>query len=144
MEPVYRQQEDPTMIPIRILCVDDGPQTLQELKGELERSGGFEVIWATTCSAGMLSLARSRPDVLVLNPYSGRGSVEEWRRAVERYRAARPLGLVALAGRIPARDRAPLREMADLGIFASGASAERIRSLLIRWADPESLLAGAR
>jgi DNA-binding response OmpR family regulator len=132
------------MIPIRILLVDEGAQILQGLKGELERSESFEVTWATTCSAGMLSLARSRPDVLVLNPYAGRGSVEEWRRAVERYRGTRPLGIVALAGRIPARDRAPLRELADLGIFGSGVNAERIRSLLVRWADPESLLAGAR
>ncbi len=132
------------MIPIRILLVDEGPESLEGLKDELESSGSFEVTWATTCGAGMLSLARSRPDVLVLNPYAGRGSVEEWRRAVERYRSARPLGLVAVAGRIPAPDRAPLRQMADLGILGPGVSAERIRSRLVRWADPESLLTRAQ
>ena len=55
---------------------------LHDLKEELESSGGYEVISTSSPASGMLCLARYQPDVLLINPYAGRGTMEEWRRAV--------------------------------------------------------------
>jgi len=131
------------MIPLRILLVEDALPALQDLRQVLEETGEFEISCATSSPAGMLGLARTRPDLLVLNPYAGRGSIEAWRRAVGRYRQHHPLGLLALAHRIPPRDQDSLQEMADLGIFSPGVEARRIQAILEEWADSERLLAGA-
>jgi hypothetical protein len=131
------------MIPIRVLLVEDALPVLRRLKGDLEAEGSFEVFHATSMAAGMLSLVRVQPDVLVLNPYAGRGSVEEWRRTVERYRNGRSVGLVALAGATPARDREVLAQLADLGILRRPTSTRRILSSILNWMGQETTLARA-
>jgi DNA-binding NarL/FixJ family response regulator len=131
------------MIPIRILLVDDAQSDLRSLSEELEEAGGFEVITAASPVSGMLSLARHQPDVLLVNPVAGQGSVEEWRRAVEHYRSARPLGLLVLAGRISARDRETLEELADVGIMEYPLQPELIREVLAHWAGTEEFLSWA-
>ena len=87
------------MIPVRVLMVDEALPVLRELQRELGNSECFEVYTATSSGAGMFSLARLQPDVLVLNPCAGRGSPEEWRRALERYRMTRSLGVLLLQRR---------------------------------------------
>ena len=131
------------MLPLRILLVEDAPPVLQDLRAALDNSSGFEVCCATSCPAGMLTLARRQPDLLVLNPYAGRGTVEAWRRAVRRFRASRQLSVIALARRVSSRDRAGLRELADLGIYSPRTEAWRIQAVLEGWANSEKLLAGA-
>jgi hypothetical protein len=131
------------MIPIRVLLVEDALPLLRHLKGDLEAEGGFEVFHATSQAAGMLSLARLQPDVLVLNPYAGRGSVEEWRRAIDRYRNGRCLGLLALAGKMPHHDLEVLSGLADLGLLKRPASTRRILSTLLDWMGQETILAKA-
>lgn len=130
------------MVPIRILLVEDPQPALPDLRSALERSGDFEVACSTSFGAGMLSLARRRPDLLVLDPYAGRGSVDGWRRAVRRYRSSHALGLLALSRRFAVRDRELLREMADLGVFSPPVTERDVRTLLEDWANSERLMAG--
>lgn len=126
------------MIPIRVLLVDDALPLLRTLKQVLEASGSFEVFQATSQAAGMLGLARMQPDILVLNPTAGKGSVEEWRRAVERYRHGRSLGLIALADALAPRDAEILGALADLGILKRRSGPRRILSLLLEWSGQDT------
>ena len=130
------------MIPLRVLLVEDALPVLKDLRAALEESGEFEISCATSFPAGMLVLARSRPDLLLVNPYACRSSIEEWRRGVALYRNHHSLGVLALARRVPTQDRIPLQEMADLGILPSGIEARRIQAILEEWANSERLLAG--
>jgi DNA-binding NarL/FixJ family response regulator len=131
------------MIPIRILLVDDAQPGLLSLKEELEDSGGFEVITSASPASGMLSLARHQPDVLLVNPLAGQGSVEEWRRAVDHYRCARSLGVIVLAHRMTSHDREVIEELADLGIVDYPLHPELIQEILAHWAGAEEPLSQA-
>lgn len=130
------------MIPVRVLLVDESLPLLREVKEELESSGGFEVFTAVSPAAGLLGLARLQPDLLIANPYAGRGTVEEWRRAVERYRAGRSLSVLVLADRMCERDASILREIADLGVIPDRRGRRVVETILHGWAEqePEEIL----
>jgi DNA-binding NarL/FixJ family response regulator len=125
------------MIPVRVLLVDESLPLLRGIKEELESSGGFEVFTAVSSAAGLLGLARLQPDLLIVNPYTGRGSAEDWRRAAERYRAGRPLSVLVLANRVGARDALVLRELADLGIVPHRPGTRVVETILTGWACQE-------
>ncbi len=122
------------MIPIRILLVEDALPVLRELRTELDEAGTFEVFTAASSAAGLLGLARTRPDVLIFHPYAGRGSVEDWRRAIARCRASRALGVLAMADKIPLREREILSGLADLGIVGRRPSARLVHKVVDVWA----------
>jgi DNA-binding NarL/FixJ family response regulator len=125
------------MIPVRVLLVDESLPLLREVKEELESSGGFEVFTAVSPAAGMLALARLQPDLLIANPYAGRGTAEEWRRAVDRFRSGRPLSVLVLADRLPEPDASVLRDIADLGVVAHRQGSQVIETVLTGWACQE-------
>jgi DNA-binding NarL/FixJ family response regulator len=125
------------MIPVRVLLVDESLPLLRGVKEELESSGGFEVFTAVSPAAGMLALARLQPDLLIANPYAGRGSAEEWRRAVERYRSGRALSVLVLADRLPEPDASVLRDIADLGVLPLRHGSRVIETILTGWACQE-------
>jgi hypothetical protein len=125
------------MIPIRVLLVDESLPLLRAIKDELESSGGFEVFTAVSPVAGLLGLARLRPDLLIANPYAGRGTAEDWRRAVERYRAGRSLSVLLLADRVREPDASVLRGIADLGIVPHRQGTRVIETILTGWAYQE-------
>jgi DNA-binding NarL/FixJ family response regulator len=125
------------MIPIRVLLVDESLPLLREVKEELESSGGFEVFTAVSPAAGLLGLARLQPDLLIANPYAGRGTAEDWRRAVERYRAGRSLSVLVLANRVREPDTSVLREVADLGIVPRRPGSRVVETILTGWACRE-------
>jgi hypothetical protein len=91
----------------------------------------------------MLSLARHQPDVLMINPSAGRGTMEEWRRTIEHYRATRPLGLIVLAHRLSPRDLETAGDLADLGVITHPFEPELIREILARWSGAEEILSRA-
>lgn len=130
------------MFPIRVLLVEDALPFLRILTTAL-KTHGFEVFFASSTAAGMLSLARMQPDVLVLHPQAGRGSVVEWRRAISRYREAHPLGLLLLARRIPAAEQDTLSDLADVGTLARPAAPARILTALLEWAGDEQTMSRA-
>ena len=125
------------MIPVRVLLVDESLPLLREVKEELESSGGFEVFTAVSPVAGLLGLARLQPDLLIANPYAGRGTAEDWRRAVERYRAGRSLSVLVLANRVREPDASVLREVADLGIVPHRPGSRVVEAILTGWACQE-------
>jgi hypothetical protein len=125
------------MIPIRVLFVGDQLPRSRDLLGDLEASGGYEVHVALPPGAGLLALARLQPDILILNPSAGRGTPEEWRRTIERFRSRHPLGLLVLPGRSHERARQVLGDLADLGVHSSRTSPEKIRSLLDSWSGTD-------
>jgi len=131
------------MIPIRVLLVDDPGSGLRLLREGLERMGGFEVLTAASPPWGMLCLARHQPDVLIVHPHAGRGTIEEWRRAIRHFRASRPLSLLVLAGRLSQREREFLEEMADLGVIPHPADPAQIEEILADWAGTEENLSRA-
>jgi DNA-binding NarL/FixJ family response regulator len=108
---------------------------LRGIREELELSEGFEVLTAGSPAAGMLTLARMRPDLLILDPFSGGGTPEEWNRTVARYRSARPLSVLVLADRLSDRDRGILETLADLGIQARHAVDRIVSTVLTGWAE---------
>jgi DNA-binding response OmpR family regulator len=125
------------MIPVRVLLVDESLPLLRAVKEELESSGGFEVHTAVSPAAGLLGLARLRPDLLIVNPYAGRGTAEDWRRAVERYRAGRALSVLLLADGVREPDASVLRGIADLGIVAHHRGTGVVETVLTGWACQE-------
>ncbi len=125
------------MIPIRILIVEDALPILHRLRDGLEATGDFEVFTASSAPAGLLGLARLQPDVLILQPQTGRGSLEEWRRAIERYRAGRSLAVLVMSARIPSRAREILDGMADLGVVDRFPHPRLIHRLVTTWAGHE-------
>lgn len=125
------------MIPVRVLLVDESLPLLRGLKEELESSGGFEVFTAVSPAAGLLRLARLQPDLLIANPYAGRGTAEEWRRAVERYRSGRSLSVLMLADRVHEPDRSVLRDIADLGVVPHHHPSRVLDTILTGWARQE-------
>jgi DNA-binding response OmpR family regulator len=125
------------MIPVRVLLVDESLPLLRAVKEELESSGGFEVFTAVSTAAGLLGLARLQPDLLIANPYAGRGTAEDWRRSVERYRAGRSLSVLVLANRVHEPDATVLRDVADLGIVPDRPGVRVIEAILAGWACQE-------
>jgi DNA-binding NarL/FixJ family response regulator len=125
------------MIPVRVLLVDESLPRLRELTEELEASGGFEVFTAVSPAGGQLRLARLQPDLLIANPYAGRGTAEEWRRAVERYRSGRPLSVLILADRVHEPDKSVLRSVADLGVVPHQQAGRVLETILSGWARRE-------
>jgi DNA-binding NarL/FixJ family response regulator len=125
------------MIPVRVLLVDESLPRLRELTEALEYSGGFEVFTAVSPAGGQLRLARLQPDLLIANPYAGRGTAQEWRRAVERYRSSRSLSVLMLADRVHEPDRSVLREMADLGVVPHHQASRVLDTILTGWARQE-------
>jgi DNA-binding response OmpR family regulator len=126
------------MIPVRVLVVADSRSRLRGLMREIETSEGFEAVAAASPAAGMLALARTQPDLMIVDPFAGGGTAEEWRRAIAHYRAARPLGVAVLAARPSERDRVLLEPLADLGFLGDDGLAEVLESVLATYgaADP--------
>jgi DNA-binding response OmpR family regulator len=125
------------MIPVRVLLVDESLPLLRVMKEELESSGGFEVFTAASPAAGLLGLARLQPDLLVANPYAGRGTAAEWHRAVERYRSGRSLSVLVIAERISQPDAGLLQEIADLGVVSPRKGRRLLETILTGWANQE-------
>jgi hypothetical protein len=136
--------EGGAMVPIRILLVEDMLRLARDLARDLEEVGSFEVHTASSMAAGLLTLARLRPDILIVYPYAGRGTPEEWSCTVERFRANRPLSLLVLSGAHPERETEVLGGLADLGMVPRHAGSEQILALLERWFETgENLLQAA-
>jgi DNA-binding response OmpR family regulator len=131
------------MIPVRVLVVEDSRPLLRSICEELEAADGFEVITAGSPAAGMLTLARLQPDLLILDPFAGGGTPEEWNRTVARYRNARPLSVLVLADRLSDRDRGILETLADLGIQARYAISRITEAVLTAWAESAEPLSEA-
>lgn len=125
------------MIPVRVLLVEESLPVLRGVTELLDECGGFEVYSAVSPAAGMLSLARMQPDLLILHPFAGRGTAEEWRRAVNRYRVGRALSTLVLADRISDHDRELLEEIADLGIRPRRPGPGLLEAILAGWAGED-------
>jgi len=127
------------MIPIRVLVVDDDLQVARRIREALDLTGSFEVATALSSQAGMLVLGRFQPDVMIVHPHQGRGTVTEWARAISRYRCARSLAVIALTHhRMPA-EATSIGEWADLGVLEHPPSPAAVCDLLLQWAEPEEL-----
>jgi len=125
------------MVPVRVLLVQESIPVLRALQEELDGCGGFEVQTATSAAAGQLGLARLQPDILIANPWAGRGTPAEWKRAILRYRDSRPLGVLLLADRASEPDREILREIADLGVRPRTGGMRLLPAILAGWAGQE-------
>ena len=123
------------MIPVRVLLVEESWPLLQELRRALEASDGFEIFTAVSPAAGMLGLARYQPDLLVLDPFSGGGTAEEWKRAIQRYRTARSLSVLILADSLSPHDHAQLDALADLGVRERAVGGHLLETILTAWAE---------
>jgi CheY-like chemotaxis protein len=128
------------MIPIRVLVVDDDQVTTRRIRDALETTGSFEVATAMSPQAGMLVLGRLQPDIMIVHPHTGRGTVAEWARAIARYRCTRSLGVIALTRNPTAAESAALADWADLGVIEHPPRAAAIGDILASWAEPEELL----
>lgn len=122
------------MIPVRVLLVEESWPLLQRLRTQLEGAEGFEVFSAVSPAAGMLGLARHQPDLLVLDPFTGGGTTEEWKRAILRYRASRPLSVLVLTDRLSPHDQTQLEALADLGVRERAAGGRLLEAILMAWA----------
>lgn len=131
------------MIPVRVLLVEESLPVVRAVKELFEECGGFEVHTVLSPAAGMLSLARMQPDLLILNPYAGRGTPEEWRRALDRYRLGRAISTLVLADRMSEHDREVLDEVADLGIRPRRPGPWMLETILSGWADEETSMSRA-
>lgn len=124
------------MVPVRVLLVEDVSESQTRLRNALE-ANGYEVSCASSAPAGLLSLARFAPDVLVLDPLAGRGRADEWIPALERFRARRPLAVVGLARTHTAIERRALRRLADLAVVTRPVDPCRVLQALRDWALPD-------
>lgn len=93
---------------------------------------GCEVITTSSAGAWML-LNRIQPDLLILDPACGGGSMENWRRSVGRYRRSHALGLLVVSP--SASIRALFSSAADLGTHEGLPSPTRLQEILAGWEE---------
>ena len=128
------------MPPTRILLVDEEHPLSRTVQRELV-TVGYQVHVACTPVGGMLSLARLRPDVLIVNPQAGHGTSAEWERAIEHYRVSRSLSVLVIAVRLPPKERKALSSVADLGVMDRPSCPGGILRILTLW-NQRARLAG--
>ncbi|MCA9754351.1 MAG: hypothetical protein KDA27_01005 [Candidatus Eisenbacteria bacterium] len=125
------------MFSTRILIIaHEGPdlRRAQERLSEI----GYETHLANTAAAGMLLLGKLQPEIVVLDPLVGRGRPEDWRRALERFRAGRPLAVVLTTDDPFARRS--LAEAADLGVLPRMFDLDYLLSIVDGYDDDEEFL----
>ena len=124
------------MRPIRVLLVDEPHPASLTVQRELE-TVGFDVHVASTPVAGMLSLARVKPDLLMVNPHAGHGTSAEWQRAIQRYRVSHSLAVLVIAVQLPPKERKTLAEVADLGVVDRPSCPGCVLQILAAWRGQE-------
>lgn len=119
------------VIPLRTIVALDEDTSISALIQTLEEAG-CEVV-TTSSSGGWMLLSRVHPDLLILDPACGGGLVENWRRAVERYRRSRALGLLVVSP--SASIRALFSTAADLGVHEGLPPPNRLREIVDGWEE---------
>jgi CheY-like chemotaxis protein len=128
------------MLPVRVLVVGNSRVLLRRLRVALE-SEGYLVTLARGNGAPALLLARSVPDLVIMQPHTARTAIEAWRRAVDSFRSHRSLSVLALMTRPSGEEeRKAIEEVADLGIVQRPLRKRAIMGRLEEWYASEAPL----